>query len=113
MTQVCVAENQAGNQTRPARLMAGADPCPVIPVEVLVEEEMVAPAGVGLKLLGSAKNGTPAVLIPQKDTGEPQSDVLNDLEQGHLPPRAGRALHPERISQVRVKLEQAPKNQEV
>ena len=42
--------DDCGDQTRPAGLMAGAQPGPVVAVEVFVEEDVVAPVGIGLEL---------------------------------------------------------------
>jgi hypothetical protein len=38
--------DQPGHEAGPAGLMAGADPGSVVPVEVFVEEEMIAPVPV-------------------------------------------------------------------
>src|SRR5262249_4045795 len=46
--------DQCGHGSRPSRLMAGADAGTVVAVEVLVEQDQVAPVGVGLELGGTA-----------------------------------------------------------
>ena len=52
-----------GHQPGPAGLVAGAQPGAVVAVEVLVEEDVVAPVGIGLELLRAAVDGPPAVLV--------------------------------------------------
>ena len=43
-----------GHEPGPAGLVAGAQPRPVVAVEVLVEEDVVAPVRIGLELLRAA-----------------------------------------------------------
>jgi hypothetical protein len=55
LEELCLVEaaeelNERGDQTGPARLMAGADSGPVVPVEVFIEEQMIAPLRVALDL---------------------------------------------------------------
>src|SRR5512138_3419680 len=52
-----------GHETGPAGLVAGAQSRPVIPVEVLIKQDVVAPVGVGLELLRAAVDGSPAALV--------------------------------------------------
>jgi hypothetical protein len=44
--------DDAGDQPGPARLVAGAEPGAVVAVEVLVEQDLVLPLGIGLEALG-------------------------------------------------------------
>ena len=67
----------------PAGLVARAEPGAVVAVEVLVEEDVVAPVGIGLELLRAAVDGSPAVLVAQEDAGEPVGDLLGHLEEVH------------------------------
>lgn len=48
--------NQLGYQRRPAGLVAGPNACAVVAVEVLVEQNIVAPVRVGLELVRAAKH---------------------------------------------------------
>src|SRR5713226_7147667 len=52
---------QLGDRARPACLVAGPEARPVVAVEVLVEEQHVAPVRIALELLGAAEDGPPAV----------------------------------------------------
>src|SRR6185312_47317 len=55
--------HDARDDAGPARLMARAEPCAVVAVEVLVELDVVTPQRVRLKLLGPAIQRPPAVSI--------------------------------------------------
>ena len=46
--------DELGHQPGPAGLMAGAQPGTVVAVEVFVEEDVVAPVGIGLEFLRAA-----------------------------------------------------------
>jgi hypothetical protein len=54
--------DQLGYQAGPPRLVAGAQPGSVVPVEALAEQKVVAPVGGVLGLLRSPKGGTAASL---------------------------------------------------
>ena len=50
----------AGHDAGPARLVAGAEPGAVVAVEILVEQDVVAPVRIVLELLGAAVDRPPA-----------------------------------------------------
>ena len=50
-----------GDQSCPSRLVTRPKPGAVIPMEVLVEENVIPPVGVGLKFLCSTIDGTPTL----------------------------------------------------
>ena len=75
--------DELGHDPGPAGLVAGAQPGAVVAVEVLVEQDVVAPVGIGLELLRAAVDGSPAVLVTQEDPGEPVGDLLAHLEEVH------------------------------
>src|SRR5512139_929321 len=52
------------HQAGPAGLMARAQPGTAVAVEVLVEENVVAPVGIGLEFLRAAVDGASALLVP-------------------------------------------------
>ena len=68
--------DQLRHQPGPAGLMAGAEPRAVVAVEVFVEQDVVAPVGIGLELLRAAVHRPPAVLVAQEDPREPVGDLL-------------------------------------
>src|SRR5499433_3296829 len=75
-----------GHESRPACLVAGTQSGAVVTMKVLVEEEVVAPMGVGLELLGPPVDGPATAFIAQKDAREPLCDLTGHLEEGqHLP----------------------------
>ena len=65
------------------RLVARAQPGPVVAVEVLVEEQMVPPVSIGLELLRTSIHGTPTPIVSQEDPGQPLDDLAGHLEQRH------------------------------
>jgi len=79
----------------PPRLMAGTEACAVVSVKVLVKQDVVAPARVGLERLGAAVHGTPPRGIAQEHAHEPPADFHGDLPEIHHLARAGRALDAE------------------
>ena len=71
-----------GHEPGPAGLMAGAQPGAIVAVEVFVEEDVVAPVGIGLELLGAAIDGPPAMFIAQEDPAKPIRDLLGAPRRG-------------------------------
>ena len=55
--------DQVRDQSRPSGLVIGAEPGAVVAVEVLVEEQQVAPVRILLELLGAAVDPPPAVRV--------------------------------------------------
>src|SRR5215469_7420453 len=74
--------------------MGRAQPCSVVAMEVLVEQEVRTPVRVRLELSGAAVDGPVAVLATQKNTFQPSGDLLGDLEQIHISAGACGALYP-------------------
>src|SRR3954451_15201280 len=70
-----VVLHQRGDEAGPAGLVAGTQARAVVAVEVLVEEQVVAPVRVGFDLLGPAIDRPLAVLVPQEDPTEPVGDL--------------------------------------
>src|SRR6516165_9440783 len=75
----CEEMHGPGNDAGPAGLMAGADTGPVVAMEVLVEQDEIAPMRILLELPGSPVHRSPAVLVPQEDAGQPARDLLGHL----------------------------------
>src|SRR6266508_3105324 len=89
-----------GDDPGPSRLVARADTGPVVPVEVLVEQEIVGPERVLLKLARSPVDRPPAVAVTQEDAGQPARDLLGDLVEVHPPPGARGTFDRELIAVV-------------
>src|SRR6058998_1470091 len=109
----CKYMHGAGDDARPSRLVARAEAGPVVAVEVFVEQEIVAPVRVLLKLARSPVDRPPALAVPQEDAGQPARDLLGDLIEGHLPPGARGTFYGEIIPIVTVVLLQGPDDQAV
>src|SRR5260370_13534584 len=75
-----------GDDPGPSGLVACSEAGPVVTMEVLVEEEVVAPVCVLLKLARSPVDRPPAILVPQKHAGHQAPALLGDLAPPHLPP---------------------------
>src|SRR6516165_964611 len=105
--------DQTGNDTRPPGLVTGADAGPVVAMEVLVEQQVVAPIGIALKFFGAAKDRAPAGFVTQKDPRQATGDLLRHLEQVHQPARPGRALDFEVVSVVGEVMHQGADDQRV
>ena len=80
------AQDQLGDETRPAGLMARAEPGAVVAVEVLVEEDVVLPGRVGLEPLDPAEARPPSVLADEEERDQPLAEVGGDLVERELLP---------------------------
>src|SRR5262245_60082673 len=103
----------SGDDPSPSRLVTGPKPGAVVAVEVLIEQDEIAPVWVLLKLSRTAIDRPSAILIFQKDAGPPPRDLLRHLIQVHLPPRARGTFDGELIAVVGVILQQGADNQGV
>jgi len=79
--------DEVGYQAGPTGLMRGAEACGVITVEVLAEEDIVAPGGVGLERFGPAEARTSSRRITRENGNEAVAQVGCDLVEGQ--PAAG------------------------
>src|SRR5215831_982565 len=105
--------DQRGDETRPARLMAGAQAGAVVAEEVLVEQDQVAPVGIGLELSGASVHGPSALLVTQEQTREPLGDLSRHLEQGYALAGAGWTLHGEVVAVEGVEIQEPADEQHV
>src|SRR5262249_51481981 len=90
----------------PAGLVRGPQACSGVCVEVLVERDQAVPGGVDLELLVGAEDRPPAVLI-KKERCQPALELVRHGGKGQLAARAGRALDPVVVAQVRVEAPEA------
>src|SRR5262245_4608440 len=102
-----------GYESRPTCLMAGTHSGAVVTMKVLVEEEVVAPMGVGLELVGPPIDGPAAALIAEKDARESLGELTAHLEESQHPPCPGRAFHPKLGAVIEIKLQQRPDDEGV
>src|SRR3954470_7239040 len=100
--------HQPRDDSRPPGLMARPETRAVVAVEVLVEQEQIAPVRIGLKLRRSSVDGAMSVAVAQEDGGEAARDFLRDLIERHLPARSRGTFDGEVVSVIRVVLEQRP-----
>src|SRR5262249_16126571 len=78
--------DEGGDQSRPARLMGGAQPHARVAVEVLVEEDQVAPVRIVLELADGTVDGPAPRLVAREDADHPVGNVLRHLPQGERRP---------------------------
>src|SRR5512136_731754 len=75
--------DQLGDHSCPSRLVACAQARAVVPMEVLVEEDVISPVGIGLEFLRSTIDGTLTLFITQEDTGQTIRDLFAYIEEVH------------------------------
>ena len=59
--------------------MTGADTSAIVAVEILIEQQAVAPVSIALELLGAAEHRPPAGLIAQEDPCQPAGNFRATL----------------------------------
>jgi hypothetical protein len=93
--------------------MARPETGSVVTVEVFVEQEVVTPVRVLLKLARPPVHRPPAVAVAEEDAGQPPIDVLGDLVEVHIPAGARRTFDGEILAVIGVILQQGADNQAV
>jgi hypothetical protein len=73
--------------------MTGAQAGAVVAVEVLIEQQIITPVGIGLEFGRASIDREPAVFIPEKDAGETVGNLLGYFEQVHQVAGGGWTLH--------------------
>src|SRR5713101_4782908 len=91
----------AGDDSRPASLVTGAEAGPVVAVKVLVKQDEIAPVRVLLERTCSAIDGSPAAFVLEEGVRKSAGDLFGDLIQVQVPSGARRTLDGEIISVAR------------
>src|SRR5688572_30259494 len=68
-----------GHESGPPGLVAGTEAGAVVAVEILMEQQQIAPVGIGLERLLAAEHGAAPVRPAFPDRDHPPSDFLGDL----------------------------------
>jgi hypothetical protein len=97
--------DQRRDEPRPAGLVRGAQSGAVVAVEVLVEQDEVAPVRVGLELLRAAVDRAAPVAIDEERGDQTAGQFAGNLGQRHSLPRPGGALDRELVAVVAVVLQ--------
>src|SRR6185295_8693294 len=105
--------HDAGDDAGPSGLMAGAQARAVVAVEVLVEQEEIAPMRIVLELPDVPVDRPSAILVAQKNAREPAAELFGDLIQGHVPAGARGTFDGETITVVGIVLEQGANDERV
>src|SRR5215472_8683270 len=95
---------QLCHHSSPTSLVAGTYAPACITMEVLVEQQVVAEVGVGLKCLVFAEDRAASMPVTQEDVREPTRELIGDLPERELLARARGTLHQKIVSIVVVKL---------
>jgi hypothetical protein len=95
----------------PPRLVAGAEPRPVVTLEVFIEEDQIAPVRIVLELGRPSVHRPPSVGVGQERTGQPAGEFSGHFEQRHVLPRTGRTLNLEVIAVEAVQVQERPDQQ--
>lgn len=82
-------------------------------MEVLIEQDVIAPVGIGLELLRPAENRPSIVFISLENPDQPPGDLLAHLIQVHHISRTGRTLHFKVIAVVEIVLQQGAVDQRI
>lgn len=99
--------DQPGNQSCPAGLVAGALAHAVDAMEIFIEENVVPPMGVRLKLFRPSENGTIAVFVSQKNAFQTRRLISRlTSKRVHHAPRSGGTFNFEVVSVIEIELEQ-------
>ena len=93
--------------------MAGSQARAVVTVEVLEEEQVILPMGIGLELLCTSIHWPPARFIPQEDPLQTIGYLPGYLEQIHQLARASGTLDFEVVSVIQIELKQRTNEQRI
>lgn len=74
---------EIGHYTCPTGLMAGADPCAILTMEIFVEEHEVAPMRVLLKFLDPSVHSPAPLVVPEEYVGQAAGEFCCDLPERH------------------------------
>ena len=78
--EVAVKLDELPDRPRPTRLMAGPQARPVVSVEVLVEQQVIPPVGIGLELLRTPVHRAPTALVTEEDALQAGRDLPGRLD---------------------------------
>ena len=84
--------NQLCYQPSPAGLVACADPCSVLAVEILVEQDVVAPVWIVLESVGPAEDRTFSFGILKEDVYQPARDFRRHFTESGVAAGSRRIL---------------------
>src|SRR6266481_6101227 len=77
--------DQFCHESGPTRLVAGTETRTIVAMEILLEEEVVAPVRIALECVGATVDRPPALVVPQIDSGEAPGNLHGHLKKVHHP----------------------------
>lgn len=105
--------HSAGDEAGPAGLMACAEAGAVVAIEIFVEQDVVTPVGVLLKLRGAAVDGASSRAIFQENAMQPVIDFAGDFVESHLAAGTGGAFDFKGVAEICVVVEKSADDQAV
>src|SRR5438128_10897023 len=76
--------DQIGHACRPPGLIAGAEPCTRVAVEVLVEQQAVSPQRIGLEFRDIAINRPPSIGAPSEESDHSLGKFAGNVMWSHV-----------------------------
>src|SRR5215469_9090885 len=86
--------------------MTSAKAGSIVPMKVLVKQNIVPPEGIILEFLSASEHGPPPRLVTNKNADQPIRNLFSDFEQVHRVTGAGRAGNFETVAVVKIKRNQ-------
>src|SRR6516162_9366766 len=111
--QMPVEADQGAYYSGPSGLVACPQPGAIVAMKVLVEQDVVAPVRIGLKLLGTTIDRPSPLLVAAEDTLQAVGNLPAHFEQVHQLARTGGALDPKVIPVVVIELKQSANYQDI
>lgn len=93
-----------GYQGGPARLMARSEAFARVAVEIFVEENQIAPVGIGAKLRRGPVDRAVAFRVPQENSCQAMRDFRGNLGKREHFAGARREFHFEAVAEIVMKL---------
>src|SRR5258708_1990065 len=93
--------------------MTRAETRTVVAVKVFVEQNVIAPVGVGLKLLGAPIHRPATILVAHKGCGKPIGDLVAHLKEVQHVAGSGWTLNLKTVAVVGVELQQRSNDHDV
>ena len=110
---LAVLLDELGDQSRPARLVAGPEAGSRVAVEVFEKQNIIAPVRVGLKFFARSVNWTAAAGVRGEDVDETVREFHRDFPEREHAARSRRTLDFEAVSRLIVELLQRLDEQKV
>jgi len=103
--------DEFSHESGPPGLVTGAEPGTIVPVEVFIEEDVVAPGRIALEFFGAAIDGPPALRVAQENPSESVRDLLAHFEEVHELAGSRGTFDFEVVAVVQIEVQKRPDDQ--